>query len=86
MQKNSSSWYSNLILNLYLVYELNDGLYYPCNNFTLKNCLFGTVKLTKNIIKSNFLKMVWRQHLIELDRNVVIFSVDNSSSSHADRQ
>ena len=30
---------------------------WPCNttnNFTLKNCLFGTVKLTRNTDKSKF--------------------------------
>ena len=51
VQKKKSSLYSNFILNLYIVYELNN----PTNNFTLKNCLFGTVKLVKNTIKSKFI-------------------------------
>ena len=42
----------NLILNLYVVYELNNWPRNPTNNFTLKNCLLGTVKLTRNAGKS----------------------------------
>ena len=47
-QTNSSSLYSNFILNLYIVYELNDWLHDPSNNFSLKNCLFGTVIKKRN--------------------------------------
>ena len=38
------SVYSNFILNLYIVYELNPGHSYPANNFTLKSCFFDTVE------------------------------------------
>ena len=37
VQKKSSSLDSNLILNLYIFYELNDWSYNPSNNFTLKS-------------------------------------------------
>ena len=37
VQKKSSSLDSNLILNLYIFYELNDWSYNPGNNFTLKS-------------------------------------------------
>ena len=50
VQKNYSPFYINFILNLYIVYELNNWPHSPSNNFTAKNCLFGTVKLVK---KSN---------------------------------
>ena len=50
----SSSLYSNFILNLYIVYELNHWPRNPANNFTPKNCLFGTDKLVRNTIKSKF--------------------------------
>ena len=54
VQKTLSSLYSNFILNLYIVYELNTWPHNPTNNFTLKNCLFGTVKLTRNADKTKF--------------------------------
>ena len=55
VRKNFSSFYSNFILKLYIVYKLNTGPCNPANKFTLKNCLFGTVKLVRNTIKSNCL-------------------------------
>ena len=54
MQKNSSLLYTNLIFNLYIVYELNSWPRNPTNNFPLKNCLFGTVKLERKGIKNKF--------------------------------
>ena len=54
IQKLFSSLYSNFILNLYIVYELNNWPLHPTDNFTLKNCLFDTVNLTKNADKSKF--------------------------------
>ena len=49
-----SSLYCNFILKLYIVYELITWPRNPANNFTLKNCLFGTVKLVKNTVKRKF--------------------------------
>ena len=80
-------------MSLYIVYELNSWSRNPANNFTLKNCLFGTVKLTRNADKSKF---TYNGRGIAFDgeglwtfangfvRNVVYFGVDNSSSSHID--
>ena len=51
IQKTSSSFYSNFILSFYMVYELNNWQDNPSNNFTLKNCLLGATKLTRNTIK-----------------------------------
>ena len=45
LMQSSSSLCSNFILNLYIFFELNNN--WPVNttnNFTLKNCLFGTIK------------------------------------------
>ena len=55
VQENSSSLYSNFILNLYIVYELNNWPHNPSIIFTQKICLFGTVKLVRNAIKSKFI-------------------------------
>ena len=52
VQKSVSSLYSNFILNI--VDELNTWPHIPANNFTPKNRLFGTVKLVRNPIKSEF--------------------------------
>ena len=46
--------YSSFILNLHLLYDINTWPRNPTNNFTLKNCLFGAVKLTRNANKSKF--------------------------------
>ena len=87
--------YGNFILNLQVVYELDNWPRNPVNNFTLKNCLFDTVKLIRNADKAKF---AYNGQGIAFDgkgtrsfgndstRNVVIFGVDNTSSSHADNQ
>ena len=43
VENSFSSLCSNFILNLYIVYELNNQPRNPTNNFTLENYLFGTV-------------------------------------------
>ena len=95
VQRSFSALYSNFILNLYIVYELNTCPRNPIINFILKSCLFGTVKLTRNADKSKF---TFNGRGIAFDgngmwsfanyfvRNVVIFGVDNTSSSHTDNQ
>ena len=65
VQQSSSLFYSNLILNFYIVFELNNWLLNPTNNFALKNCLFGTAKLVSNTIKSKFTYIVEEYHLME---------------------
>ena len=65
----------------------------PTNNFTLKNCLFGTIKFTRNVDISKFTYNCWGIAFdgkgywsFENDpaRNVIIFGDDNSSSFHLD--
>ena len=46
--------YCKFILNLYIFYELTTWPRNPTNNFSLKNFLFGTVKLVKNTVKRKF--------------------------------
>ena len=65
----------------------------PLKNFTLKICLFGATNIVKNSEKE---KDVYSDYRISFDgkverscgndyaRNVIIFGIDNSSSSHAD--
>ena len=37
--------YTTKIVNAYIVYELDNWPRNPLNNFTLKNCLFGTTNI-----------------------------------------
>ena len=88
-----SSLYSTSILNLYIFHELNTWSRNPTDNISLKNCLFGTVKLTRSGGKSKFDdnargiafdgKGSWSFGK-EFARNVVILGIDNISSSHTD--
>ena len=88
-QKN----YWTKIVNAYIVYDLDDWPKTHKRNFELKNCLFGVTSIRKNSDKS---KRIYTGYGIAFDhgglqilsndfaRNVVIFGVVNSSSSHAD--
>ena len=81
-------------VSIYIVYDLESNL----NNFdpTLKNCLFGAVKLTKN---NDIDKYKYSGYGIGFDlggtfsfpngrfgENVIIFGVDMSSSAHANNE
>ena len=82
-------------VNIYIVYEISKN----CNisNYpTLEHCLFGAVKLTKNI---DIDKFKYSGYGIGFDRhgsfafpdtgsgkNVIMFGVDMSSSAHIDQK
>ena len=78
-----------------MINQLNNWLNNPSFSFALKNCFFGTDKLTRNAIKSKFVysargtpfdgASIW-SFSNEFTRNVVIFGFGNSSSSHMDNQ
>ena len=65
----------------------------PINNFTLKDCLFGIFKLTRNTIKIKFISN-WQGIAFDradswsfgnnFARNAIVFAVDNSSSIHSE--
>ena len=90
VRKSFPSLYNSSILNLYIVYKLNACSANPTNNSPLKNCLFGTLKQTRNVGKSELNHNGWGIALDEgfwsfdndYAKNVVIFAVDYSSSSH----
>ena len=81
------------IVNVYIVYELDAWPRNSTNNFKFKNRLFCTTNIVKNSDKE---KYVYSGYGITFDtasslsfnngtaRNVIIFGVDNSWSSHAD--
>ena len=78
-----------VIVNIYIAYEINSD-YSSINYPTLENCLFGSVKLTKN---ADIDKYGYSGYDIGFDRstsfsvgneigkNVIIFGVDMSSST-----
>ena len=82
------------IVNIYIVYEITSD-YKDINYPTLENCLFGSVKLTKN---ADIDKYGYSGYGIGFDRNtsfsvgnetgknVIIFGVDMSSSSKIDNR
>ena len=93
VQKMFSSLYINFILNLYIVYKLNTWPRNTTNNLTLNIFLFDTAKLTRNADKNKFTcngqgiafdgKRYCRFNN-DTARNVTLFGVDKSSSSHID--
>ena len=82
------------IVNIYIVYEITSD-YKDINYPTLENCLFGSVKLTKN---ADIDKYGYFGYGIGFDRqssfsignetgkNVIIFGVDMSSSTKIDNR
>ena len=82
------------VVNIYIVYEITSD-YKDINYPTLENCLFGSVKLTKN---ADIDKYGYSGYGIGFDRetsfsignetgkNVIIFGVDMSSSSKIDNR
>ena len=87
--------YLTKILNFNIVYDLAAWSKNPTNNFKFKNCLFGATNIVKNSDKE---KYVYSGYGITFDsggswsfdngtaRNVIIFGVDSSSSSHVDNR
>ena len=82
------------IVNIYIAYEITSD-YKDINYPTLENCLFGSVKLTKN---ADIDKYGYSGYGIRFDRetsfsfgnetgrNVIIFGVDMSLSSKIDNR
>ena len=81
-----------------VVYELDTWSRYLHYNadFTLDDCLFGAVKLTKNVNPNKYeysshskgfnVRLQFSLLHGEWSLNVIIFGVDNSSSVHADHR
>ena len=65
------------IVNIYIVYEITSE-YSSINYPTLENCLFGSVKLTKNADTD---KYGYSRYGIGFDRNTT-FSVGNESGKN----
>ena len=82
------------IVNIYIVYEIEKSVNIS-RDPTLENYLFGTVKLTKHIDIDRYKYSGYgigfdRKGCFsisdEVGKNVIIFGVDTSSSSHIDNK
>ena len=51
LKQDKATFTPNIVVNLYIVYELNILSQDLNNKFTLKDSLFGSAKITKNISK-----------------------------------
>ena len=82
---------NNNVINMYCVYELQIVTASRDDTFTIQNALFGAMEITKNADTS---KYAYRGYGICFDeggninnrRNVLIFSVDESSLVHANNK
>ena len=84
--------YLTKTVNVYIVYDLDAWPRNATNYFRFNNCLIGATNIVKNSDKE---KYVYSRYQITFDsagsssfdndfaRNVIIFGVDNSSSSHS---
>ena len=84
--------YLTKIVNFYIVYYLDAWSKVTFRGLTLKNCLFEATNIVKNRDKEKYVqryglafgeKDEWNFGNVYA-RNVIIFGVDNSSSSHTD--
>ena len=80
------------VINLYISYTLNPQLRNLNTDFTLGNCLFGSVKLTKNADLDKYkysgydigfdFRSEFSLPVDNMGKNVIIFGADMSSSVH----
>ena len=90
MKQGSVTFNKKKVVNIYIVYEISKRINIS-NYLTLENCLFGAVTLTKNAdidrYKYSGYGIGFDRHGsfsfpgTGLDRNVIIFGVDMSSST-----
>ena len=91
-KKDKAPFTPSNVVNLFIAYELDTWSRDLNTGFTLKDCLFGAVKITKNV---DFYKCVYTGYGIGFDsrsefslpdasmgKNVIIFGVDMISSVH----
>ena len=77
------------VVNIYIVYEINKSINIS-DYSTLENCLFGAIRLTKNVdigYGTGFdRKGSYSIGDDKIGRNVIIFGIDMSSYPHVDNK
>ena len=54
LKQEKTAFEHGAVLNLYIVYEINLWPYNVQAEFTIENCLFGAIRVTKNVDKNKF--------------------------------
>ena len=92
-QEDNAAYTLNNVVHLFIVYELDRWPQGLSAKFTLKDCLFGTVKLTKNAYPNKYSYSGYGTgfdtHSIpnfDWGKNTIIFGVDMSSSVYANNK
>ena len=77
--------YVTKVVNFSFVYELNAWPRNPTKNLKFKNCLFGETNIVESSDKEEYVYSEYGVLIFDNDsaRNVTIFGIDNSSSSHS---
>ena len=75
--------YQTKIVNVYIAYDLDAWPRNPANNLKFNNYLFWATNIVKN---SGYGATGSWSFDNEFARNVIIFGVDSSSSSHSDNR
>ena len=93
-QGNTTSFDPNNVVNLFIIYELDIWSRDLNAKFTLKDCLFGNVKITKNADPDKYSYSGYGNGFdscshfsipnFDWDKNAASFGVDISSSVHID--
>ena len=90
LKQDSVTFNHKKVVNIYIFYEINKSINIS-DYRTLEKCLFGAVRLTKNADMNKhkysgydigFDRKRFYSMGNEVDRNVIVFGVDMSSSSH----
>ena len=92
VKENKSIYPVKSVVNIYIVYSVDPIINTRKTDFTVQNCLFGAVKLTKDVSTSNFQYKGYGICLYEESdftfgnitngKNVIIFGADMSFSAH----
>ena len=95
-QEEKALFTPNNVVNLFIAYELDRWSRNLNTDFTLKDCFFGAVKLTKNADpdkhKYSGYGVGFYSHSEfsfpddSMGKNVIIFGVDMNSSEHIDNK
>ena len=82
--------YASKVVNVSIVYDLDNCPISLLNNFVFKNCLFGATNIVKNSENSGYGKAFDGAGSWSFGngfvRNIAIFGVDKSLSSHTDNR
>ena len=95
-QEDAAPFTANNVVNLFIIYELDRWSRNLNSDFSLKDSLFGALKLTKNADSDKYKYSSYgigfgscSQFLFtdgSMGKNVIIFGADMSSSVHVDNK